>query len=174
MFIATFWKVQWQLALRIGRQDFDGAIRVLEAALEGGATDARYLEMIAQCHYWAKREEMAIASAKRALDVDAHSFEAIKLLSEIHARRIEHDIAASYVRRALEGYPQPLPQTPKAFFGILRLVSLVFPRLRSLAARAKEDIGNPNKANEQWYEWAKKYLAWYDETHGTGVGPTVH
>jgi len=56
MFIATFLKVQWQLALRIGRQDFDGAIRVLEVALDGGATDVHYLEMIAQCHYWAKRQ----------------------------------------------------------------------------------------------------------------------
>ena len=174
MLIATFWKVQWQLALRFGRKDFDGAIRVLEAALNGGATDVQYLEMIAQCHDWAKREEMAIASAKRALEVDAHSFEAMKLLSEIHARRIEHDIAASYVRRALEQYPQPLAQTPKVFFGILRAISLVFPRLRSLTARAKEDIGNPNKAKEQWYAWAKEYLAWYDETHGTSIRPTVH
>jgi tetratricopeptide (TPR) repeat protein len=174
MAIATFFKVQWQVARRVGRKDFDGAIRVLEEALNGGAMDVHHLDLIAHCHYWAKREEMAIASAKRALDIDPKFFGAMKLLSEIYARRTDHDTAAQYVRRALEQYPQPLPATPKGFFGILRAASFLFPRLRSVAVRAREDIGNPNKNTEQWYAWAKEYLAWYDQARGESTSPTIH
>lgn len=171
---STFLKVQWELARRLGRKDFDGAIRVLEQALDGGSMDAHYVEMIAHCHYWAKREEMAIASATRALHMDPKSFGAMKFLSEIHARRADHDTAAQFVRRALEHYPEPLPQTPKAFLQVLRAISFIFPRLKPFAARAQEDIGNPNKSTEQWYAWAKEFLAWYDQTQGAQTTPTIH
>ncbi len=174
MAIAAFLKAQWQVARRVGRKDFDGAIRVLEEALDGGAMDVHHLELIAHCHYWANREEMAIGSAKRALDTNPKSFGAMKLLSEIYARRTDHDTAAQYVRRALEQYPHPLPATPKAFFSILRAASLLFPRLRNIAVRAKEDIGNPNKNNEQWFAWAKEYLVWYDQARGESTSPTIH
>ena len=170
MAIGRFLKVQWQVARRVGRKDFDGAIRVLEEALNGGAMDVHPLELIAHCHYWAKREEMAIACAKRALDIDPKFFGAMKLLSEIYARRTDHDTAAQYVRRALEQYPRPLPPTPKAFLSILRAATFLFPRLRNVA----EDAGNPNKNTEQWYAWAKEYLAWYDHARGASASPTIH
>jgi tetratricopeptide (TPR) repeat protein len=174
MSVATFLKVQWELARRIGRKDFDGAISALERALDGGLTDAQYLEMIAQCHYWAKREEMAIASARRALHVDPKAFGAMKFLSEVYARRGDHDTAAEFARQALEHYPEPLPETPKTFLRVLRAVSFMFPRLKPFAARTQEDIGNPNKSTEQWYAWAKEFLAWYDQTRGAQTAPTIH
>lgn len=174
MSIAAFFRVQWQVARRVGRKDFDGAIRVLEQALDGGPMDAHYLEMIAHCHYWAKREEMAIASATRALQIDPGSFGAMKFLSEIYARRADHDTAAQFVRRALEHYPEPLPHAPKTFLQVLRAVSFIFPRLNPFAARTQEDVGNPNKTTEQWYAWAKEFLAWYDRTRDATTSPTIH
>ena len=134
--------------------------------------DVPHLELIAHCHYWAKREEMAIASAKRALDIDPKSFGAMKLLSEIYATRTDHDTAAQYVRRALEHYPQPAPATPGAFVGILRATSFLFPR--RIAVRAREEIENPDKNTEQWHAWAKEYLAWYDQARGESKSLTIN
>jgi hypothetical protein len=117
---------------------------------------------------------MAITSAKRALDLDPNSFGAIKILSEMYARRTEHELAAQYVRRGLERFPTPLPTMPKAFFGALRLASLIFPRLRTIEERAREDISDPNRNNDEWYVWAKQYLAWYDQSEGSRATPTIH
>src|SRR5712692_1199648 len=174
MHFATFLKVQFQVARRVGRKDYDGAIHGLERALSGSKNDTPYLELIAQCHHWAGRDEMAIASAKKALDIDPMSFGAVKFLSEIHARRTEHELAAQYVRRGLENFPEPLPTMPRVFFGILRLASFAFPRVKAVEKKAKENISDPNRNNNEWYAWAKQYLAWYDQGHGGRATPTIH
>jgi|SRR5712691_427264 len=167
-------KVQLQAARCVGRKDYDEAIRVLEAALSGSPRDVPFLELIAHCHYWANREDLALTSAQKALELDPKSFGAIKFMSGIYAKRTEHEVAAQYVRRGLENYPKPLPTPPKAFFLFLRLASFLFPRLRAIEKRAREDIADPNKSNSDWYTWARQYLAWYDGTHSDRTSPTVH
>ena len=163
-----------QAARCIGGKDFDGAIRVLERSLSNDSTDIRYLEMIALCHRWSHRNDLAISTAEQVLAYDPKDFAAIRLLSEIHAERNEHDTAAQFVRLGLENYPEPLPATPKIFFWVLHLVAFVFLRVRRIEETAKRDISDPNKASGAWYSWAKQYLAWYDSASGNRQTPTVH
>ena len=174
MSAVAFAKTQMEVARHIGRKDFDGAIRVLEGALGHKPTDIPFLEMIALCHRWSHRNDMAIAAARQALAYDANNFGAVRLLSEIYAERKEHDTAARFVRLGLESYPEPLPPVPKIFFWVLRLAARVFPRLTRIEEGAKRDLGDPNKDNREWYAWAKQYLAWYDTASGSPQTPTVH
>jgi hypothetical protein len=131
------------------------------------------LELIAQCHLWAKREDLAIEFAKKALEFEPSSIEAIKVLTTIYAKRTEHELTARYARHGLEHFPKPLPTTPKALFGILRLASLVFPTLNVIEERARQDISDPNRSNNEWHAWAKGYLAWYDQRQGARTTPTI-
>ena len=57
MRIARFFKVNWQIARRVGRQEYDSAIHILERELAGVPSDSTYLELIAQFHLLAKRED---------------------------------------------------------------------------------------------------------------------
>jgi len=174
MSVVAFAKTQMEVARRIGRKDFDGAIRVLEGSLSHKPTDIPFLEVIALCHRWSHRNDMAIAAAQQALAYDANNFGAVRLLSEIYAERNEHDTAARFVRLGLESYPEPLPPMPKIFFWILRLAAIVFPRLTRIEESAKRDLGDRNKDIREWYAWAKQYLAWYDTASGSQQTPTVH
>jgi len=167
-------KSQIQVARRIGQKDYDGAIRILEGTLEKNKKDIPSLSMIALCHHWSGRSDMAIACTKQVLTFDTKNFDAIRLLSEIYAERAEHQMAAEHIRLGLENYPTPLPATPKIFFWLLRFVSYVYPKFKALEKEAREEIGNPNKSNEDWFDWAKQYLAWYDQTQGEKKSPTLH
>lgn len=167
-------KTQMHAARCIGRKDFDGAIRVLEQSLSNDSQDTPHLEMIALCHRWAHRNDMAIATAQQALAYDPKHFGSIRLLSEIHAERREHDTAAQFVRLGLENYPGPLPATPRFFFWVLGLGAVVFPRVKRIEEAARRDIGDPNKDNREWYSWAKQYLAWCDSNSGNQQAPSVH
>lgn len=174
MSIAAFAKVQVELARCIGRRDFDRAVQVLNESLSNSEADVPSLVLIAQCHRSAGRDDMAIASAQRALAYDPRNFGSIRLMSEIYAKRREHDTAARYVRLGLESYPEPLPPMPKIFFRLLRVLAAISPRLRRIEASAREDLGDRNKENAQWYGWAKEYLAWYDARSGNRQAPRVH
>jgi tetratricopeptide (TPR) repeat protein len=174
MGIAALIKTQWQAARLVGKKDYDGAIRLVESALSGGAEDASLLVLVAHCHYWAKREDAALTSAQNALFLDPKSFEANKFLSGIYARRGEYDRAAQHAKHALENYPEPLPSVPKAFLSVVRVVAALFPRLRRIEQTAQQDLADPNKDNKRWYAWATEYLRWYDAAHGSRTSPTVH
>jgi tetratricopeptide (TPR) repeat protein len=174
MSIVRFAKNQMRGAQCIGRENFDGAIRFLEESLSNSSTDTPSLEMIAMCHRWSHRNDMAIASAQRALAYGPKHFGALRLLSEIYAEWKEHDIAAKFIRLGLESYPEPLPTTPKIFFWVFRLGATTFPRLRRIEEAAKRDIDDPNSGNDEWYSWAKQYLVWYDAAYGNHQTPTVH
>ena len=173
MRIARVLRINWQVARRVGRQEYDGAIHILERELSGGPSDSPYLELIAQCHLWAKREDLAIEFAKKVLEFEPSSIESIKVLTRIYAKRTEHELTARYVRHGLEHFPKPLPTTPKALFGLLHLASLVFPRLNAIEERASRDISDPNRNNNEWHTWAKEYLAWYDQRQGARITPTI-
>lgn len=174
MFVVAFAKTQMEVARHIGRKDFDGAIRVLEGSLSHTPADIPFLEMIALCHRWSHRNDMAIAAAQQALAYDTNNFAAVRLLSEIYAERNEHDTAARFVRLGLESYPEPLPPMPKIFFWVLRLAAMVSPRLARIEEGANRDLGEQNKDNREWYAWAKQYLAWYETVSGSQQTPTVH
>jgi tetratricopeptide (TPR) repeat protein len=174
MGIAALMKTQWQAARLVGKKDYDGAIRLVESALSGSAEDASLLVLVAHCHYWAKREDMALISAQKALLLDPRSFEANKFLSGVYASREEYERAARHAKDGLENYPEPLPSVPKVFLLVVRVASALFPRLRRIDQTAQQDLADPNKDNKRWYAWATEYLRWYDAAHGSRTSPTVH
>ncbi len=174
MSVVSFAKTQMEVGRCIGRKDFDAAIRILEGSLSHDPTDIPSLEMIALCHRWSHRNDMAIAAANQALAYDSKNFDAIRLLAEIYAERNEHETAVRFVRLGLESYPESLPPLPKIFFRVLHLFAAVLPRLRRIEEAARRDLGDRNKDNREWYSWAKQYLAWYDTASGSLQTPTVH
>jgi hypothetical protein len=65
MSIGAFAKNQLQLARCIGREDYSGAIRVLESSLLNNDADIPYLEMIARCHHWSQQHDKAVATIQQ-------------------------------------------------------------------------------------------------------------
>lgn len=171
----SFFRDQMRIVRFVGAKDFDGAIKMLTEGLANTKEDALSLEMIAHCHQWAGRGEMAIASAKKLLELSPKYFGAFELLSQIYAERGEHETAAHYARLGLENYPEPQPQISRT---IVQFVQLLFRALGLFSSRfrkaAEVDTPDPNKLHENWYAWAKQYLKWYDDTHTDPMNPRVH
>jgi hypothetical protein len=172
--LLNFFKDQIKICRCVGRNDFDEAIRIISTRLVNSERDVPWLEMIALCHHWAERDDMAITTAIRALMLDPHSFDAIELLTRIHASRNEHATVAKYVPLGLENFPSPLPNIPRFYFRLLRFFGFFAPRFKRLAQRAEVEILDPNQSRTEWYAWAKEYLTWYDQTHDGNKMPTVH
>jgi tetratricopeptide (TPR) repeat protein len=149
----------------VGRKDYDQAIQIMSRSLVGSKQDVWVLEMIANCHHWAKNDDLAVETAKKALAYDQNSFGPIKLLSIIFAGRSDYDNATYYMRLGLNNLPEPLPEIPPYYFSVLRFFGIFLPRFKRLSYQAEKDLGNLNQAEEEWNVWAKNYLAWYDATH---------
>ena len=152
-----------KIAPLIGRGDYEGAIRILEGELTGTADDALYLEMIAHWHWIAGNHEKAIETAKKALSLDPTSFDMPRILSQIYAKREEHEQAAAYVKIGLNNYPAENLQAPPAWaFGVLKFVGKFSARWKRIEEAANEDLKDPDKDRREWNAWAKQYVAWYE------------
>ena len=166
---------QAKVAQLIGAKNFDAAIRISASRLTNTAENAFEHDMIALCHHWAGRDDMAIASAKQALECDAKSFNSLQLLANIYAGRSDHEEAAHYARLGLENFPAPLPVPPQWLVRTLRsifwLVGVFVPRF---GQGAKMNFTPDRKPYEEWYAWAKQYLEWYEAVHGDPVNPKIH
>lgn len=162
MWLVPFAKIQFEVARCVGRKDYDGAIRALEGSLSNTSEDAPSLVMIAKCHRWSNRNDDALAVAQRILTFDPTNFDAFELLSEVHAERQEHETATRFIRLGLEHFPEPTPPPPKYLFRLLRIGALVSRRLRDLEETARSDLGDLDRGKREWYQWATKYLAWYE------------
>jgi tetratricopeptide (TPR) repeat protein len=121
----------FRMARMIGSRQFDAAIHDLRAGLKGNASDAASLEMIAQCHRWAGRNEAAITAGRAALLRNPASFAMHSMLAELFAENAEHDDAAIYVRKGLECYPEPLEKIPRFISSAFKLMARLFPHLQS-------------------------------------------
>jgi tetratricopeptide (TPR) repeat protein len=165
-------KLDLGVARCVGRNDFDGAVRLLEEAL-AGSPNADDMTMLATCHRWAGRPEMAIQTAERALDLDATSFNAIQLLSELHAERKDYATAARFARLGLEQFPEPLAASPRVFQWVLSAMVALVPRMREIEASTRQTLDDPSASSRKWYEWATAYLAWYDQTCAKQSNPAA-
>lgn len=174
MSVVAFAKNQMRVGRCIGRKDFRGAIRILESSLSNNSSDVPSLQMIALCHRWSQRNDLAIATAQQVLAYDSENFGAIWLLSEVYADQNEHDAAAKFARLGMENYPKHSPGTPKWVFWFLRLGAAIFPSFKRIEESAKRDLTDPDKDTREWYSWAKEYLTWYDASFGNKQTPTVH
>jgi tetratricopeptide (TPR) repeat protein len=163
-----------RFSLMIGRKEFDKAIDYLRAGLKGDTSDLASLEMIAHCHDWAGRSEEAIASCREALGHDPNSFDMHVMLSRLFAAKDEHADAANHARKGLETYPEPLPKLPRSLILTLKIFSRLIPSLRGLAPDAEAALLRAEADNAAWFNWAKRYLSWYDATYGETVKPVDH
>jgi tetratricopeptide (TPR) repeat protein len=159
----------------IGRNDYDGAIRVLEDRLSRNPNEIETMEMIAQCHQWARRDDEAMAAATRTYALDSSSFEANRMLSGYYVKHGDHDSAARHARLGLENFPAQF-RVPKIVIRIVSWVLRLHPRLRKRNLKAEMEMNFEALEEEKarWYDWAMEYLAWYDSTHGGSERPTVH
>ena len=147
-------------------------LQMISRALKNSKDDAASFVMIARCHSWADRPDIAEESAKQALSHDPRNFAAIQLLTGILVNRSDHEQAVKYVRLALENFPAPSPPVPGFYIWLARALSRVVPRLNG----AENTLRDLDRTNRDWYEWAKSYLAWYDQTHPSDEAqvPTIH
>src|SRR6266550_6313708 len=164
----------FRVAKSMRRKDFPAAIRMLEEHLIGEPSDVFSLLMLAECYRWSGFDDKAIQTASRILQYDANDFSGLRLLSEIYARREEKDRAAEFVRRALENYPQPTPHTPHMLISVAKFLARVLPPLRHMQARDFAVLEDPNTSDREWFDWAKRYLAWYDGATGGNASPVLH
>jgi tetratricopeptide (TPR) repeat protein len=155
----------FRAAAYIGRKDYDEAIEIMSKSLVGSKQDVGALEMIAKCHHWAERDDLAIETAKKALVYDPTSFDAIQVLSTIFALHSDRDNAATYIRVGLNNVSDPIPEIPRSSFCRLRFLGKISPCLKRLSEQAEKDLGNLNQSREEWKAWAENYLAWYDATY---------
>jgi tetratricopeptide (TPR) repeat protein len=163
MKISSFIKSQ----MKAGRNDYEGALQLLEGELTGTNEDLPYLEMIAHYHWWAGNEEKAIITAKKALLMDSKGFDMPKILSVIYAKRENHEEAIRFVRIAVQNYkPGNASEIPGWIFSGLKLAGKFSARFRHIEKAAKEDLADPNKTSREWRAWAEEYMAWYDEAMG--------
>ncbi len=153
----------------IGRQEFDKAIDYLRSGLKGNESDISSLEMIAHCHHWAGHEEEAIEACREALRCDPKSFDMHSMLSQLLAERGEHEDAAIHARRGLDSYPEALPEIPRFVTSVFEALGRIFPWLRG--PDANEALRWIEAEHTEWFNWAKKYLSWYDRTHDDKLGP---
>jgi tetratricopeptide (TPR) repeat protein len=153
----------------IGRRDFDKAIEYLRSNLKGKASDLSSLEMIAHCHYWAGKPDDAIKAGHEALKCDSRSFDMHVMLSQLYAERAEHENAAIHARKGLESYPEPLPKLPNFIVTADKLLRHFFPQLGAYGP--DEALKRIEAEHANWFDWAKKYLAWYDSTYGDNLEP---
>jgi tetratricopeptide (TPR) repeat protein len=161
-----------RFAKMIGRREFDDAIAYLRNGLKGDKSDIYSLEMIADCHHWAGRTDDAINACREALKFSSSSFDMHALLAELLAGKNEHDDAAIHARKGLECYPEPIPQMPRFMISAFKALSRIVPRLRNANPDAAlREVAN---ARAEWFDWAKRYLDWYDSTHGGSASPTEH
>jgi len=164
-----------QLARHIGRRDYASAIAHLQTYLQTHPGEVAGWTLLAQCHRLAGSDARAIESATAALRHDAGDFSALKMLSEIHASRNEHEVAVAFIRRGLENFPLPSPPMPRILLKTFRLAALLLPK--RLGASIESDLPgfeDPDRENRTWFAWAKNYLRWYDGTTGNSSTPSVH
>lgn len=158
----------------IGRKDFPAAILALEGHLARNPEDTACLSLLAQCHRWSGSDDKAIEVAERVLRIDPHDFTSLRLLSETLAHRGDHARAVTYVRLGLENYPEEMAPMPAFLVTLARAVMRIFGPRRETSAQDFAPWESVNADNRAWFEWAKKYLAWFGGTAGSKTAPVLH
>jgi tetratricopeptide (TPR) repeat protein len=158
----------------IGRKDFAAAIQALESHAVGNPTETECLNLLAQCHRWSGADDKAIEVAEKVLGIDPHDFTALKLLSETLAHRGDHQRAAACVRRGLERYPEEMSPLPYFLVKLARVAMRILRPRRKMSAQEFEPWESINAENRAWFQWAKEYLAWFDDNTGSKTLPVLH
>ena len=158
----------------IGRKDFAAAIHALERHAVSNPTDTECLALLAQCHRWSGSDERAIEVAESVLGINPNDFTSLKLLSETLAHRGAHGRAAAYVRRGLERYPEEMSPLPHFLVKLATVTMRILRPRRKMSAEGLTPWESINAENRAWFQWAKEYLAWFDDRTGSKTLPVLH
>jgi tetratricopeptide (TPR) repeat protein len=153
-----------KVAPLIGREDYAGAVQVLEGALTDTSEDLPYLELLAHCHWHQGDEEKAIETARMAINLNPDSFEMPRMLSQILAERENHEEAVKFVKIALKNFPsEPLAAPPSWALTALKIAGKISDRCKHAHKSATEEVRDADASLLEWQAWAKEYLEWYEE-----------
>ena len=172
--LPQFAGVMFRVSRSIGRKDFPEAIQALEDCVSRDPLDTATLGLLAECHRWSGSDDKALEVAERVLGIDPHDFSSLKLLSEILAHRGEHQLAVAYVRRGLEQYPEEMDPVSPYLVTLAKVVMRILRPRRSIPAEDFAPWERINGKNREWFEWAKRYLAWFDSDTGSSTLPALH
>ncbi len=150
-----------KVARAIGRDDFATAIRYLKEGIAANGESAYYLYMIAECHENIGSDQEALDYGTRALAHDPCDLDTLQLVTRIYQDRGEDERAYLYVCRALENPPEAIEDIPRFLMAVLRVLSIIYPRLKKVDPH--KSFHNFNKRQRDWQAWAEDWKEWYEK-----------
>ncbi|MCH7635416.1 MAG: hypothetical protein IIA36_12115 [Proteobacteria bacterium] len=161
-----------KVARAIGRSDYPTAIRYLHEGMAANGENTYDLAMIAHCHHWMGSDQEALDYGTRVLVRDPCDSDMLRLVARIYQDRGDDERAYLYVCRALENPPKPLEDIPRFFMAVLRVLSIIFPRLRKVDT--DKSLHSFNKRQRDWQAWAEEWKEWYEKKYGGPPEDSIH
>ncbi len=134
--------------------------------------NAYHLFFLALCHENMGFDQEALDYGTRALAHDPCDLETLQLVTRIHRDRGEDQRAYLYVCRALVNPPKPFEENPRFVVAMWRVLSIIFPRLKT--TDPDKAIHSINKRQQDWQAWAEEWKEWYENRYGGPPDETIH
>ncbi len=164
MFGAT-WRLEICALRRMGARRYDEALGCYRRMMERVQPTAYHWEMMAQCYEWIGETENAERAARRALEAEENSIDALRLLARLSIAQGHYAQAHDYVRKALalrrksDLYPTSFPSL------VMRLLGRL-PGQGSFVGETRMLRGRPSTGEDPWYQWAREFLVDYEQIFG--------
>jgi tetratricopeptide (TPR) repeat protein len=150
------------LGLAVGRNDIVRIEALCTEALQVDERDGMALMVLADTYWRNRQPKKALPPALKALEIDAVDFYALRIVAGIYADRGEHALAHTFAKRLVTADPPALPPT-KAVSRILRPFTWLA-KARRLKERVEHDEVESKTSYTDWMQWAKQYVAWYENS----------
>ncbi len=168
MFGAT-WRLEICALRRMGAKRYDEALGCYRRMMKRVQPSAYHWEMMAQCYEWVGETENAERAARRALDRENKSTNALRLLARLSIAQGRYAEAHEYVRKALAlprkpgAYPASFPSLLMRLLGRLTVQGWHAGATRTPRSRPPTD-------DDSWFQWAREFLNAYDQLFGSEAG----
>ena len=165
--LVAAWKLEMCAVRRMGAGEYEEALECYRKMMEKVKPAVYHWEKIARCYEWVGESEKAEGAAHRALEADAESFDALRLLARLSIAQGHYAQAREYVHKALAA---PRRSAPRPAALRLRLLAVVDKILKGRWA-ADDDVAftaEPQGDDAQWTGWAREFLSGYERAFGVG------
>jgi len=144
---------------KVAKQDYAKAIEMFEKVIADEEKNPGIYTSLAYCYKKLNDLDTAMRYCKDAIDIDPNHYEALKLLSLIHAATQNYEEAYLYVKRALANQNKTLTEPPKRLINFGKKLSK-FSKLKNI----EQDITNdwPVPEEVEWLNWAKDFIKKYE------------
>ena len=105
--------------------------------------------------------EKALEYANKVLDLQPTDYEMIMLAARYWSSLNDVDKTYYYACRAVENYPQSIPELPDFAYWILKIFT-IFPKLRNLDKEARKSFAKHKNRRLQDLKWAHDFIKWYE------------